>query len=573
MDLESLETISMLNARSEYMDMNEDDAQIEVNEEDTELEEPAQSETQIQLSNQAQPTQTPRKRRKTSTVWDNFVSVGFEKDDKERAKCNHCGTKLVVNSKTGNYGTHHLNRHLEKCPKMPRNIDRPAYDQKVDREMTSEIIIYHDLPFRYVEFEKVRARDKYLNPDCQHICRQTAAADVFRRYEVEKEKLKEVFAKHQGRVCLTSDLWTARATVMGYICLTAHFIDDKWNLNSKILAFCDLKSPHTGENIANRVLECLREWGLEKKIFSITLDNAKNNDSMQRILMGRLQMMSRSGLLCDGKFMHVRCCAHILNLIVKKGLDLAKHVLHNVRESVRYVKASQSRREAFAACVERVGIKSGAGLSLDVPTRWNSTYEMLARSMKFREAFVSMKSFDTNYTFLPSEEEWNRAEKVCDLLKPFSVITTYFSGCKYPTSNVYFTQVWRIELLLKKYASCDDYDVEEMAIEMKGKFSEYWEDYSIILAMGAVLDPRIKLKMLEVAYKKVDPTTYQLKVEELEKNLTTLYKAYQTSSSSVSTTSHDLLTESPLEDDFDNVSIFIYIIRLLLFYEYNVNLM
>lgn len=110
---------------------------------------------------------------------------------------------------------------------------------------------------------------------------------------------------------------------------------------------------------------------MEKKVFSITLDNAKNNDSMQRILM-----------------------------------------------------------------------------SLDVPTRWNSTYEMLARAMKFREAFVSMKSFDTNYTFLPSEEEWNRAEKVCDLLKPFSVITTYFSGCKYPTSNVYFTQVWRIELLL-----------------------------------------------------------------------------------------------------------------------------
>lgn len=64
--------------------------------------------------------------------------------------------------------------------------------------MTSEIIIFHDLPFRYAEYEKVRARSLYLNPDCQLICRQTAAGDVFRRYEIEKEKLRDVFAKHQG---------------------------------------------------------------------------------------------------------------------------------------------------------------------------------------------------------------------------------------------------------------------------------------------------------------------------------------------------------------------------------------
>ena len=73
----------------------------------------------------------------------------------------------------------------------------------------------------------------------------------------------------------------------------------------------------------------------------------------------------------------MRCCAHILNLIVKKGLELAKDLLHNIRESVRYVKASQTRIQAFAACVERVGILGGSGLSLDVATRWNSTYEML----------------------------------------------------------------------------------------------------------------------------------------------------------------------------------------------------
>ncbi|CAL9239374.1 unnamed protein product, partial [Arabidopsis halleri] len=395
--------------------MNEEDAQNEEdiqNEEDVaeiELEEPEQSNTQA--------TKPPRKRKLTSSLWNDFVLVGTEKDGKERGKCIHCGAKLVINTKT--HGTMHLKRHLEKCPKILRKEYRHAYDHKKDHEMTSEIIIYHNLPFRYVEYEKVRTRDKYLNPNVQPICRQTVGADLYKRYEIEKVKLKEVLSNHRGRICFTSNLWTARATTMSYICLTVHFIDESWNLNSKILAFCELKSPHTGEEISYKVLECLRKLGLEKK------------------------------------FLHIRCSAHILNLIVKVALELAKDVLHNIRESVRYVKASPQRKEAFAACVERVGIKNGAGLSLDIPTRWNSTYEMLARALKFRKAFVSML--------------------------PFSVNTTRFSGSKYPTSSVYFTQVWRIEHLLKKFASCDDEAVERMAKKMQIKFFKYWTDYSLIL--------------------------------------------------------------------------------------------
>lgn len=446
MDFESEQTMAILNAQAKYMDMNEEHAEFEINENLTETQGAEQSATQpAEATQSTQATQKTRKRRKTSPVWRDFELVGLGEDGKERAKCIHCGSLLVVNSKT--HGTNHLKRHLEVCSKVPTKVDRPAYNQMVDREMTSEIIIYHDLPFRYVEYEKVRARDRYLNPDCQPICRQTAALDIYRQYEIEKEKLKGVLAKHHGRVCFTSDLWVSRHQVMGYICLSAHYIDDSWRLNSKILSFCEMKSPHTGEAIADKMFESLKDWGLEKKVFSITLDNATNNNSMLKILKGKLQMISGSGggLLCDGEYMHVRCCAHILNLIVKKGLVLANKLLENIRESVRYVKASPQRKEAFALCVERVGIKSGAGLSLDVPTRWNSTYEMLVRALKFRKAFSSMELYDTNYNSLPTEDEWNRGEMICEFLKPFSVITTLFSGSKYPTSNVYFTQVWRIQ--------------------------------------------------------------------------------------------------------------------------------
>ena len=99
-----------------------------------------------------------------------------------------------------------------------------------------------------------------------------------------------------------------------------------------------------------------------------------------------------------------------------------------------------------------------------------------------------------------------------------------------------------------------------MAEEMKVKFSKYWEDYSIILAMVAILDPRMKFQILEKAYECVDPATSKSKAEKLKDDLKELYKDYQNrklaSSSRVpfSQTPSELVTESPLDDDFDKVS-------------------
>ena len=96
----------------------------------------------------------------------------------------------------------------------------------------------------------------------------------------------------------------------------------------------------------------LKDWGIDGKIFSLTLDNASSNDSMQNILKDRLNL--KNGLLCEGDFFHVRYCARILILIVQEGLKVAKEVLYKIRESVKYVKASEGRLRQFQKCVEEV---------------------------------------------------------------------------------------------------------------------------------------------------------------------------------------------------------------------------
>ena len=83
--------------------------------------------------------------------------------------------------------------------------------------------------------------------------------------------------------------------------------------------------------------------------------------------------------------MHMRCCAHILNLIVGESLKEINASVAKVREAVRYVKSSPNRSQIFRSFMERVGMESKSLLSLDVPTRWNSTYIMLETAEKFEK--------------------------------------------------------------------------------------------------------------------------------------------------------------------------------------------
>lgn len=44
-----------------------------------------------------------------------------------------------------------------------------------------------------------------------------------------------------------------------------------------------------------------------------------------------------------------------------------------------------------------------------------------------------------------------------------------------------------------------------MATSMILKFDKYWDEYIIVLAFEAVLDPRMKLDPLDYCYKVIDP--------------------------------------------------------------------
>lgn len=77
--------------------------------------------------------------------------------------------------------------------------------------------------------------------------------------------------------------------------------------------------PHTAEVICDTLYKCLQSWDIDRRVSTVTLDNCSTNDSMVGLMETRL---GASHMLLRGKVLHMRCCAHILNLIVKDGTQI-----------------------------------------------------------------------------------------------------------------------------------------------------------------------------------------------------------------------------------------------------------
>ncbi|KAG6471586.1 hypothetical protein ZIOFF_069030 [Zingiber officinale] len=89
-------------------------------------------------------------------------------------------------------------------------------------------------------------------------------------------------------------------------------------------------------------------------------NNAAANDVFVGLL--RDQLGRNCSLVSGGEFLHVRCCAHILNLIVQDGLKRIDSSADEIRECVKYVKNSQVRKQKFIESVTQTSLDSKKSL-------------------------------------------------------------------------------------------------------------------------------------------------------------------------------------------------------------------
>ncbi|KAJ0576191.1 putative transcription factor/ chromatin remodeling BED-type(Zn) family [Helianthus annuus] len=486
------------------------------------------------------------KRKNSSEVWDPFVAVEVEyKGEKvTKQQCIHC-KKSYSYAPGGPTST--LKRHLDNiCPHMQLLRSRGkkrgfsfvagtenqssfnmnmGYEHMKCREIIAKMIIAHELPFSFVEYHWFNLLMKYNNPLYQKVSRSKITRDCVRVVDVEREKVRKIL-KNVDMISVTRDCWTSNQTI-GYMCLTAHYIDSDWKLQKRIIGFNELAPPHSGEVISDAILECLIKWGIQDKVGTITLDNASNNDRAAAILRNNFQ--GKGKLHFEGLFFHVRCCAHILNLVVQDGLGTIDSCLLKVREGVKYLRKSPGRLLKFGEIAITLGISTSRSLCTDVKTRWNSTHRMLKSAIHYKRAFQGYALRDSNFEWSPTDEEWTRAERVCNVLEVFLDATNLFS---------------------------DDNFLKAMSVPMYEKFEKYWGEIGVLMSIASILDPRLKMLSVKWTFGRLYPShELESRVGDVTGKLKFLFEKYanafvEASASTTSSTTTSTDHRARPEDDF-----------------------
>ncbi|GAU51333.1 hypothetical protein TSUD_412800 [Trifolium subterraneum] len=397
--------------------------------------------------------------RKTSAAWDHFIRLPNEAVP--TAACKHCHKRYLCDPKA--HGTSNFLTHCKVCVKNPLNDPKQAtlifasgelvaasqrYNYEACRKAIALFVILDEHAFRVVEGEGFKLMCRQLQPLLTVPSRRTVARDCFKLFVDEKVRLKAYFKSDCSRVALTTDCWTSVQN-LSYMTLTAHFINNDWKYEKRILSFCSVPN-HKGDTIVVAYLK--------KRISNM------------------------GGLMGDGSFFHLRCCAHILNLVVGDGLKQNELSISSVRNVVRFVRSSSQRSTKFKECIEFARINCKKLLCLDVQTRWNSAYLMLETAEKFQAAFEKLEGEDSSYLDFfgevgpPSVRDWEDVRCFVRFLKNFYDATNEFSSSQEVSLHKAFHQLAVVHCELKRTTRNLNTILASMGVDMKQKYDKYWDD-------------------------------------------------------------------------------------------------
>lgn len=512
-----------------------------------------------------------------SKVWEHYTRT-VENNDK--CKCHYCGRIMSCATTSG---TSNLLKHLETCKQHIawKQSRAPTEDQTqgvldveggelkvakisidVFKEACNEMLVLGELPLAFIEglaFKHFCDRLKIYTPHS----RRTATREIVEMFVEKKARMRKLLNANKQRVSLTTDIWKAPTTSSSYMVITAHFIDTSWELRKLIIGFKNV-ADHKGETISKVLIDCLAEWGIDK-VFTITVDNATANTSALERFKEGFAAVGNEALVLNGDFLHVRCCAHIINLVVKDGLREVVNSIAGVRNAIQYVRSSTPRLDSFHHRVESGKMTRGS-LPLDCLTRWNSTYMMLSRALKFRKAFDRMEAEDKLYNDYfqektdgrkrigpPLKADWDAIDRLEQFLEIFYDSTLVVSASKSVSSPKCYNEIVTIERNLIKFSNGPDEEMRKKATAMRGKFDKYWEgleEINRLLIIASVFDPRRKMKFAVLCFEKLyGKETVQSKalydsVMNVLNRLVDEYNSRMTNENTVETTSQPADTET-----------------------------
>ncbi|XP_044464487.1 zinc finger BED domain-containing protein DAYSLEEPER-like [Mangifera indica] len=475
----------------------------------------------------SQETQPNKRRKKKSIVWEYFtietVSAGCR-----RACCKQCKQSFAYSTGSKVAGTSHLKRHIAKgtCPGLLRNqgnnqltpytprmggseppkrryrspsVPYISFDQDRCRHEIARMIIMHNYPLHMVEHPGFITFVKNLQPRFDKVSFNTVQGDCVATYLREKQSLMTFIEGIPGRFCLTLDLWTSSQS-LGYVFITGHFVDSEWRLQKRTLNVMMEPYPDSDSAFSHAVAACLSDWSLEGKLFSLTFSHPLSEGGLEQL---RALLCIKNNLVLNGQLLLRNCIARTFSSMAKVVLEAGQGIVKKIRDSVKYVKISESHEEKFLELKQQLQVPSEKSLSIDDQTKWDTTYQMLVAASELKEVFSCLDTSDPDYKEAPSMEDWKLVETLSAFLKPLFDSANILTTTTSPTAIIFFHEAWKIHSDLTRSVTNEDPFVIDVTKAMLEKIDIYWKDCCFALAIAVVMDPRFKMKLVEFSFTKL----------------------------------------------------------------------
>ena len=252
---------------------------------------------------------------------------------------------------------------------------------------------------------------------------------------------------------------------------------------------------------------------------SETLDQWKVLDKTRVLMSDSAANMLKMLEFAPPDMDQIRCLNHILNTIVQDELlkgPQVKSLISNVRTVSNYSHRSTLFAEDLRVAMETLGLKVKT-LIQDVPTRWNSTFEMLERFLDVYEAvkktleegWASKISDGKVIKFSASNMKLMRT--VINILGGFKEATLQLSKASACASE-YIPTVTVLMKTLEPSNTDSDQGVKDLKRRLHANFQLRMDKMKIeekeILALATLLDPRYKNNFFRSAITYITSTTY-----------------------------------------------------------------
>ena len=143
--------------------------------------------------------------------------------------------------------------------------------------------------------------------------RDTIRNWIIQEFKTRQRDLVTTLQVSKSLVHFSFDLWTSPnyRSILGVV---GHYLNKKGENVTTLLGLCHLMGAHSGANMAEQVVQIIKDYNLIDKIGYFVLDNATNNDTCLEETFDALS------LEVQVKTRRLRCLGHVINLTAQAFL-------------------------------------------------------------------------------------------------------------------------------------------------------------------------------------------------------------------------------------------------------------